>query len=84
MSTTRTDKDMELSGAWVKAGKHHGKTAWNHVSGATVRWDCMAWTWVATAVDGTETGRWTALWMARAETERNNTAMWSDAEKVGA
>lgn len=52
---TRTDKDMELSGDWIKLPKVGGKYAWRHESGVEVAYDCGAWLWRIDGGDGFKT-----------------------------
>jgi hypothetical protein len=66
MRAQRTDKDMEVSGQWGKAGKRGGKQVWRHASGVEVSWNCNAWGWQISDQPGR---LFPALWAARVTVE---------------
>jgi hypothetical protein len=74
MTTRRTtDAEMVVRG-WVKTGRK----SWEHISGATVSYDCMAWNWVVGGASKKHAGarygtRWVAVMWVEKEAEESAT-----------
>ncbi len=57
-------------GQWAKVGRKGGKAVYQHVTGATVSYDCNRWVWTITLADGTKGHSYGTQQVAVYEVER--------------